>query len=63
MEPVETRIRNYKLKLLEKTEELIQHSYIARHQRATFYEGLSLFLAQSYSEVQGSECQSDTLSQ
>ena len=55
MEPMEIRIWNSKVNLLEKTEAIISESKIARHQRTTFYEGLSLFFAEGYTKGKGTE--------
>ena len=63
MEPMEIRIWNSKVNMLEKTEEIIARRGNARHQQTTFYEGLSLFFAEGYVMAHPTENISGMLSQ
>jgi hypothetical protein len=63
MEPMEIRIWNSKVNLLEKTEEIIHQSDAARRRRTAFYEGLSLFFAQCYTERKSGDTSKSVMGQ
>ena len=55
MEPQDIRSWNNKVKMLERTEAIIEQQSAIQHRPTAFYEGLSLFFAQGYDMLSASD--------